>query len=223
MAGRAAAFTNTLPVVLPLLHTYCGLNAPNLPFQSKIKSCNECIHWHGAIKLTAAQRQSREQKPPCFKKDDDVVLILSVSNRSKHQIPSLMAHAFSSYYTKIYGSDQVKIRIETFMKASMWRGGGWINIQNSRQEICLSDIAIPVLAPTQHSGHSGREFFQQWVKPWPHCRQWECAMDFIGAGTASQKLRLEPRQSLKKPNLLQLRYLITPWLKNPPRCCFAFN
>lgn len=97
MAGRAAAFTNTLPVVLPLLHTYWGLNAPNLPFQSKIKSCNECIHWHSAIKLTAAQRQSREQKPPCFKKDDDVVLILSVSNRSKHQIPLLMAHAFSSY------------------------------------------------------------------------------------------------------------------------------
>lgn len=37
MTGRAAAFSNTLPVVLPLLHTYWGLNAPNLPFQSKIK------------------------------------------------------------------------------------------------------------------------------------------------------------------------------------------
>lgn len=37
MAGRSAASSNTLPVVLPLLRTYWGLNTPNLPLQSKIQ------------------------------------------------------------------------------------------------------------------------------------------------------------------------------------------
>lgn len=105
------------------------------------------------------QRQSQEQKPPCFKKDDDVVLILSASHVSKHQITLFMVYVFSSYYIKIYSSDQVKIRTETFMKVSVWRWGGWINIQNFKQEICLSDTVNPVLAPTNDLGHSGKQFF----------------------------------------------------------------
>ena len=70
------------------------------------------------------QRQSQEQKPPCLKKDDDMVLILSVSRVYKHQISSFMVYVRSSIYIKIYSSDQVKIRIATFMNVSVWSGGG---------------------------------------------------------------------------------------------------
>lgn len=50
-----------------------------------------------------------------------MVLILSASHVSKHQITLFMVYVFSSYYIKIYSSDQVKIRTETFMKVSVWR------------------------------------------------------------------------------------------------------
>jgi len=70
------------------------------------------------------QRQSQEQKLPCFKKDDDMVLILSVSHVYKHQIPSSVVYVYSSIYIKIYSSDQVKIRIATFMNVSVCSEGG---------------------------------------------------------------------------------------------------
>lgn len=164
------------------------------------------------------QRQSQEQKPPCFKKEDDMVLILSVSRVYKHQISSFMVYVYPSIYMKIYSSDQVKIRIATVTNVSVWSGGGWLNKQNFRQAICLSDIVIPALAFTWDLGHSGKEFLNWGWNSGPSTVSGSLLLPSNGWDFISKLGR-----SWRSRGLLQLLNSNVPLLKNPPGCCFTFH